>query len=167
MPMACFCIPLFRPPQSGGLSCVCCRSILQPGTTRRGERDEHILPDAFLRPTNEPVIECLLRSVAGGSSRPPVFRRQDVNDAADDTTVVHPRNTTNLASKNGRNRASCASVNQNSLTNMLLQSQNLNHIAAALGIPFMRTLGVCLRGHHTPSSWGALYCHTLPPHEYS
>ncbi|MHB9881336.1 hypothetical protein ACSMXM_17015, partial [Pacificimonas sp. ICDLI1SI03] len=49
------------------------------------------------------------------------------------STLGTPRT---LSGKNGRIRANCASVNQNSLTNMLLQSQHLNHIAAALGIPF-------------------------------
>lgn len=42
-----------------------------------------------------------------------------------------------LSGSNGRSRSNCSSLNQNSLISMLPQSQSVNHIRAAKGIPFM------------------------------
>ena len=42
-----------------------------------------------------------------------------------------------LFGSSGRSRSNCSSLNQNSLKSMLLLSQSLNHIRAAMGIPFM------------------------------
>lgn len=58
-----------------------------------GERDEHVLPDAFLRPPNEAVIEFLAGSVFGQRVNPSAARLQNVDDARDHPKIIGPRHT--------------------------------------------------------------------------
>jgi hypothetical protein len=55
-----------------------------------GKRTENILPYAALRPTDETVVESLLRSVDIGAISPAPTALQRMNDPAQHTPVIHP-----------------------------------------------------------------------------
>jgi hypothetical protein len=52
---------------------------------------EDVRPDVLRRPAPEPVIQRLARPIGGGSILPSPAGDEDVDDAADDTTVVNAR----------------------------------------------------------------------------
>lgn len=64
----------------------------------RRQRLEDRFPDAFLRPTDEAVVERLARTVDRRSIDPTTAGLENVNDAADDAAIIDPR----LAARVGR-----------------------------------------------------------------
>ncbi len=59
-----------------------------------GEADENPVEDAKPAPANETVVECLVRPVALGRILPLKAVPDDVDNAADDASVVDPRHAT-------------------------------------------------------------------------
>jgi hypothetical protein len=55
------------------------------------QRAEYALPNAALGPTDEPVIERLLRTVDISAIRPSTATPQGMNDPTQHTTIIHTR----------------------------------------------------------------------------
>ncbi len=71
---------------------------LRRRAARCRQRMEDRLPDAFLGPADEAVVECLAWAVDRWGIDPSAAGLENMNDAADDAAVIHPR----LAARVGR-----------------------------------------------------------------
>ena len=66
----------------------------------RCQNIEDILPNAFRRPSDEPIVEGLVRTIDIWCIDPAAAGLQHVHNAADDTPVIDPR----LSSRIGRQK---------------------------------------------------------------
>jgi hypothetical protein len=59
------------------------------GIVGAGQRAEDALPDAAFRPTDEAIVECLLRAIDVGAIDPTPTTAQGMDDPTQYTTVIN------------------------------------------------------------------------------
>src|SRR5512135_502951 len=60
---------------------------------------EDVLPDAFGRPADEPIVEGLARAIDGRGVDPATAGFQHMDNPADNTAIINPRLTARVARK--------------------------------------------------------------------